>query len=79
MMMMMMIVVCRAARHGLQMNGKLSRLAQQEADQLHTQPVGSAAASLQQHRQPKHSHKKTIKKRKKKTKKKLKRIGVEDS
>ena len=68
--------VCRAARHGHRMNGKLARLAQQEAGEVSTHKSDAVMGGAPQ----KDCQQKCTKsKKKKKKKKKLKRTGLHDS
>jgi len=81
-------LIDRAARHGHQMNGKLARLAQQEAIHKSTSPsdissCDTSSALLdrrQRQRSESHCQRQCTKSHKKKKKKKsLKRTGTEES
>jgi len=73
---MLLNIVGRGARHGHQMNGKLARLAQQEADELSTRKSDAASSMVDRIPVEECQRKCT---RSKKKKKKLKRTGTEDS
>ena len=79
--MSVMCLVGRAARHGHQLNGKLARLAQQEAAQMSTLMSDSSScvtgSVLAEHRERKSCQ--GQKKKRKKKKKRLKRSGTEES